>query len=129
MFPKREVSRARSISWFSPIVIVPGIQISLDALIQRTAKLPRVEIAWPQNVVGRTTVQSIQSGVLNGYVALVDGLLEQIRMELNYETDVFATGGLARTIASRSKHIREVDPLLTLEGLRILANRASGRKQ
>jgi type III pantothenate kinase len=110
-------------------VIVPGVQISLDALIQRTAKLPRVEIAWPQKVVGRTTVQSIQSGLLNGYVALVDGLIEQIREELDYDAEVIATGGLARTISSRSKHIREVDPLLTLEGLRILSERSGGRKQ
>ena len=104
--------------------IVPGIQVSLDALIQRTAKLPRIKIEWPPTVVGRNTVQSIQSGVLNGYVALVDGLLERIREELDFETEVIATGGLARTIASRSKHIREIDPLLTLEGLRILNERA-----
>jgi len=106
--------------------IVPGIQVSLDALIQRTAKLPRIKIEWPPHIVGRNTVQSIQSGVLNGYVALVDGLLENIRRELSFETEVIATGGLARTIASRSKHIREIDPLLTLEGLRIL-NERSGR--
>ena len=109
-------------------VIVPGLQVSLDALIQRTAKLPRVEIAWPPRVVGRNTVQSIQSGVLHGYVALVDGLLERIREELEFETDVIATGGLARTIASRSKHIREIDPLLTLEGLRILDDRTGSGK-
>lgn len=107
--------------------IVPGIQVSLDALIGRTAKLPRVEIAWPERVVGRNTVQSIQSGLLHGYVALVDGLLKQIQEELEFETRVIATGGLARTISIKSQHIEEVDSLLTLEGLRILSQRAKRR--
>ena len=98
--------------------IVPGIQVSLDALIGRTAKLPRIEIAWPERVVGRNTVQSIQSGLLHGYVSLVDGLLERIREELEYDARVIATGGLARTISTQSQHIEEVDSLLTLEGLR-----------
>ncbi len=105
-------------------LIVPGIQVSLDALIQRTAKLPRVEIAWPDKVIGRNTVQSIQSGILNGYVALVDGLLERIREELAFEAAVIATGGLARTISQQSRHIERVDSLLTLKGLRILSQRA-----
>ena len=78
-------------------------------------------------VVGRNTVQSIQSGLLHGYVALVDGLIESIRAEIKYEAYVMATGGLARTIASRSKLIQEVDPLLTLDGLRILSERARKR--
>jgi len=107
--------------------IVPGIQVSLDALIQRTAKLPRVEIAWPDKVVGRNTVQSIQSGILHGYVALVDGLLEKIRDELDYPAKVLATGGLGRTMATQSRHIEEVDPLLTLAGLKILSDRAGKR--
>jgi type III pantothenate kinase len=108
-------------------VIVPGIQVSLDALVQRTAKLPRVEISWPERVMGRNTVQSIQSGILHGYVSMVDGLLELLRTELAFELRVIATGGLARTVASKSKYIDDVDSLLTLEGLRILSER-SGRR-
>ena len=104
-------------------VIVPGIQVSLDALIQRTAKLPRVEIAWPSGVVGRNTVESIQSGILFGYVSLVDGLIERIRQDLSFEAGVIATGGLARTVSAESRHIGDVDSLLTLEGLRILSAR------
>jgi len=104
-------------------VIVPGIQVSLEALIHRTAKLPRVEIAWPSSVVGRNTVESIQSGILYGYVSLVDGLIERIRADLPFEAEVLATGGLARTVAAESRHIGEVDTLLTLEGLRILSTR------
>jgi len=103
--------------------IVPGIQISLDALIQRTAKLPRVEIAWPPAVVGRNTIEAIQAGILFGYVALVDGLIERIRNELEFDAAVIATGGLARTVSAQSKHIGAVEPLLTLEGLHILSAR------
>jgi type III pantothenate kinase len=104
-------------------VIAPGIQISADALFARAAKLPRVEIARPPKVAGRNTVHSMQSGIVYGYVGLVDGLVERLGAELGYPCAVIATGGLARLIAPLSKTIGEVDDVLTLVGLRILYER------
>ena len=104
-------------------VIAPGIQISADALFSRAAKLPRVEIALPPKVVGKNTLHSMQSGIVYGYVGLVDGLVDRLRDELGYSCDVIATGGLASLIAPLSRTIREVDDILTLVGLRILHDR------
>jgi type III pantothenate kinase len=102
--------------------ITPGIGIALDALVTRAAKLPRVEIARPRSALGRTTEESMQSGVLYGYVALVDGLVERLIGEMgeDREVEVIATGGLAGAIAAESKTIRSVDGDLTLEGLRLI---------
>jgi type III pantothenate kinase len=107
-------------------VIAPGIQISADALFTRAARLPRVEIAKPPKVVGRNTVHSMQSGIVYGYVGLVDGMIERLREELGYPAAVIATGGLARLIAPLSKTIQEADDILTLVGLRILHERNQG---
>jgi type III pantothenate kinase len=104
-------------------VIAPGIQISADALFTRAAKLPRVEIARPPKVVGRNTLHSMQSGIVFGYVGLVDGLVERLKEELGYPCNVIATGGLARLIAPMSKTIEEVEDELTLVGLRLLYER------
>ena len=104
-------------------VIAPGIQISADALFARAAKLPRVEIARPPKVVGRNTQHSMQSGIVYGYVSLVDGLVDRLVEELAFPCAVVATGGLARLIAPLSRTIKEVDDDLTLTGLRILYER------
>ncbi len=104
-------------------VIAPGIQISADALFSRAAKLPRVEIAKPPKVVGRNTVHSMQSGIVFGYVGLVDGLVERLQEELGHKCAVIATGGLARLITPLSRTIQEADDELTLVGLRILYER------
>ncbi len=101
--------------------IAPGLRISLDALSRHASKLPRIEIVAPKRVIGRTTVASMQSGVFFGYVGLVDGIVERMRRELGPGmVKVVATGGLAELIAPSSATIEEVDPFLTLEGLRLL---------
>jgi type III pantothenate kinase len=104
-------------------VICPGIGISADALFQRTARLPRVEIRKPARVIGTNTVGSLQSGLYYGYLGLVDGILELLLAELGKDTQVIATGGLGTMIGTSSKYIRNVDDLLTLEGLRIIWER------
>jgi type III pantothenate kinase len=104
-------------------VICPGIGISADALFQRTARLPRVDIRKPARVVGTTTVGSLQSGLYYGYLGLVDGILEELLAELGKDTKVVATGGLASMMGTASKHIKTVDDHLTLEGLRIIYER------
>jgi type III pantothenate kinase len=104
-------------------VIVPGIQVSLEALLTRAAKLSRVEIAAPPKVVGRNTTHALQSGVVYGYASLVDGLIEKLGRELEFPVRVIGTGGLASLIAEYSERLDDLDPHLTLEGLRILHER------
>ena len=104
-------------------VIAPGLGISAEALFIRAARLPRVEIACPASVIGRSTVSAMQSGLFHGYVGLVDGILDKLLTEMPAGTKVLATGGLAELIASGSKHVNETDPNLTLDGLRILHDR------
>jgi type III pantothenate kinase len=100
--------------------IAPGIGISAQALFERTAKLPRVELTRPPSVIGRNTSHAMQSGLLFGYVGLVEGMVARFKIELGTEARVVATGGLAEVIACETEVIDIVDPWLTLSGLRII---------
>lgn len=104
-------------------VIATGIGVSANALFARAARLPRVDIARPDRVIGRTTVGSVQSGLLYGYVDLVDGLIERITRELGGEPFVVATGGWAAVIGPECRRIAQVDSLLTLHGLWLIWQR------
>lgn len=104
--------------------ISPGVRISMDALYQKTAKLPRVELVKPETVICKNTVTSIQSGVIFGYIGQVDYIVKRMKKELGSDdVKVIATGGLSKLIASESETIDEVNGLLTLEGLRIIYER------
>ncbi len=97
--------------------IVPGARVCLDALVARTAQLPRVELHAPARVVGRNTVEAMQSGIMHGYASLIDGLLDKARAELGFPCRVVATGGLAPLIAQQTRSLTRVEPNLTLYAL------------
>jgi type III pantothenate kinase len=103
--------------------IAPGLEVSGRALFERAAKLSPVDMVMPKGVIGRNTVHAIQSGLLFGYVALVDGLIARIRKETQVRGKVIATGGLATMLAPESEFIEEVDEFLTLDGLRLVYER------
>jgi type III pantothenate kinase len=104
-------------------VICPGVGISADALFQRAARLPRVDVRNPGRAIGRSTVTSIQSGLYFGYASMVEGIVGRIRTELKERARVVATGGLAETLAAEIPSIEAVDPVLTLTGLRLIWER------
>lgn len=105
-------------------VITPGVVISAEALFQRAARLFRVEIRRPEQIIGETTVGSVQSGLYYGYIGLVDGILKRMIAELGGSPRVVATGGLAKLIGRGSEYIEEIDENLTLEGLRLIYERS-----
>ncbi len=110
------------------VAISPGLTSAVDALARNTSQLPRVPLAVPPQIAGRNTVHSIQSGVVYGYVSLVEGLIRRMRAELGGRAEVVLTGGSSPLIAPLLQEKAVVEPWLTLEGLRVIAARASGMR-
>ncbi|EHM02343.1 putative pantothenate kinase, type III [Acetobacteraceae bacterium AT-5844] len=104
-------------------IIAPGIQLSIEALHRAAARLPRIGIGRPQSVIGRSTVPAMQSGIFWGYVGLVEGIVTRIRAEFGAPLKVIGTGGLAPLLAEGTPVLERTDPDITLEGLRLLADR------
>lgn len=107
--------------------IVPGINISANALYERAAKLPKVELARPPSAIGRNTTHSMQSGLIFGYVSLVEGMVARFKQELGDETKVVGTGGLAPIIAGETTVIDYIEPWLTLDGIRMIYERVKSQ--
>jgi type III pantothenate kinase len=108
---------------FAGGVLAPGIEVSMDALFARAARLFTIEFVEPPTVIGKTTAASLQSGLVYGFAGQVDGIVERIRSELGEDARAIGTGGLAELIAPHAKTIERVDPFLTLEGLRLVWER------
>ncbi|MBT4511298.1 MAG: type III pantothenate kinase, partial [Chloroflexi bacterium] len=108
--------------------IAPGIKIATEALFQRTARLPSVELIRPKHAIGRDTITAMQSGLVFGYVGLIEGIVSRIQQELGAKAKVIATGGYSDLLANETKVIEIVDPYLTLVGLRIIHERNLGQK-
>jgi len=106
-------------------IISPGVEISVEALASRAAKLPKVDLEPPRALIGKSTIEAIRSGVIYGFAAMVDGIVGRLLEEMGEETATIATGGLAHHIVPFTERIDEIDDLLTLEGLRILFERNS----
>jgi type III pantothenate kinase len=100
--------------------ITAGVGIALDALVSHTAKLPPVELQVPPSAIGRNTIHAMQSGLINGYISLTEGMIKRFKAELGADTKVIATGGLVNLIASHTEAVQIIAPWLTLDGLRMI---------
>ncbi len=106
--------------------IAPGMAVSMEALFGKTARLPKVSLTAPPSVIGKTTMESIQAGIMYGTAGLIDSLVRRVWREIGEETVVVATGGQAESVSAYSETIKKVDPWLTLEGLRLIYRRNLG---
>ena len=104
-------------------VLAPGIEVSMEALAARAARLFRIDFAAPETVIAKNTASSLQSGLVYGFAGQVDGIVERIRGELGVEAQTVATGGLADLIAPHARTLDQIDPFLTLEGVRLIWER------
>jgi type III pantothenate kinase len=104
-------------------IITPGVEISMEALTNRAAALPKIELGPPRSLIGKTTVDAIRSGVVYGFAGQVDGIVRRLRAEMGDDIETIATGGLAEHIVPFTEEIDETDDLLTLTGLRLLHER------
>jgi type III pantothenate kinase len=104
-------------------IIAPGVEISMEALTERAAALPKIDLTPPRSLIGKTTVDAIRSGIVYGFAGQVDAIVRRLRAELGEETETIATGGLASVIVPHTETIDEVDDMLTLTGLRLLWER------
>ena len=111
---------------FMGVAIAPGIEVAADALSSKAAQLPRINLVAPPKAIGTNTIHSMQSGLIYGYIGLVEGLIHRIREEIGGEASVIATGGLSKVLAPLTNKIEEIDADLTLEGLRIIMERNTG---
>lgn len=114
-------------NWYLGGVITPGINTLNFALSKKTSKLPKVELEKPKNIIGTSTVSSIQSGIYFGYVDLVDGIIKRIFNQLNEKPKVVSTGGFAKIIADSSEFVKSVEENLTLEGLRLISEKRDNK--
>jgi len=106
-------------------VLAPGIEVSMEALAARAARLFRIDFAAPETVIAKNTAASLQSGLVYGFAGQVDGIVDRIRGELGVEAQTVATGGLADLIVPHARTLEQIDPFLTLEGVRLIWERSS----
>jgi len=109
-------------------IISPGVMTALEGLVRNTAKLPRIELVWPQSLIGKSTVAAMQVGAVAGYCYMVDGLIDGIEAEIGPIPHIIGTGGLGAVFTKHSKRIKHYDPYLTLQGIRLVAEMNSDHK-
>lgn len=109
--------------------ICAGVKVTIDALVGKAAQLSQIPLEPPKNVIGRNTIESMQSGLVLGHICMIEGLVDRMKNQLSADTKVIATGGLAQKIGAHTDYFDVVDPMLTLDGLRLIMKRQAESKQ